>query len=206
MARRIARLTVFVFLVATLGVGCRSPYHADRGALGGGLLGLGAGAIVGNAVGNPVAGAAIGTGLGALGGAAIGQGMDEVEAKNRAMIEQHLGRTVVAGAVTTGEVVAMNAAGVDDQLICNHVRAHGMAVPLGSGDLIALKQQGVSAQVIEAMQTSPPQPVTIRDPAVRPVVIEEYHYGVPYWGPPPYRCRHPYPRHSGVSWGVAVGN
>jgi hypothetical protein len=206
MARRIPRLLVFLLLAAALGSGCQSPYHADRGALGGGLIGAGAGAIVGNAVGNPLAGAAIGTGLGAVTGAAIGQGMDEVEAKNRAMIEAQLGRNVAAGSVTPGEVVAMAAAGVDEQLICNHIRAHGMATPLTSGDLISLKQQGVSPTVIEAMQTSPPKQVVVREPAVQPVVVEEYHYGVPYWGPPPYRY-HPYPPHPpGVSWGVAVGN
>ena len=133
--------------------------------------------------------------------------MDEVEAKNRAMIEQQLGRQIVAGAVTTDEVVNMTNAGVDDQLIINHVRAHGMAVPLGSGDLILLKQQNISPSVIEAMQTSPPQRVVVAQPAPQPVIIEEYHYGGPYWGPPPYRYhRYHRPPPRGVSWGVAIGH
>ena len=188
--------------------GCNSPYHADRGALGGGLLGAGLGAIVGDAVGNAGAGTAIGAGMGALTGAAIGQGMDEVEAKNRAMIERQLGRSVVAGAVTIAEVVAMSNAGVDDTLIVNHIRAHGMASPLGSRDLISLKEQGVSTPVIEAMQAPPPRPVVVREPAPTPVIVEQYHYGPPYWGPPPYRYYpHRYrPRRSGVSWGVSVAN
>jgi hypothetical protein len=206
MARRNLVTVVSLLLVATIFAGCQSPYHSDRGALGGGLLGAGAGAIVGNAVGNPLAGAAIGAGLGTVTGAAIGQGMDEVEAKNRAMIEAKMGRAVAAGSVTPGEVVAMATAGVDEQLICNHIRAHGMAAMLTSGDLISLKQQGVSPTIIEAMQTSPPKTMVVQQPAVQPVIVEEYHYGVPYWGPPPYRY-HPYPpHHPGVSWGVAVGN
>jgi hypothetical protein len=200
-----------VSLLVVLGAGCQSPYHADRGALGGGLLGAGVGALVGNAVGNPGAGAAIGAGVGAVSGAAIGAGMDEVEAKNRAMIEQQLGRQIVAGAVTTDEVVNMTNAGVDDQLIINHVRAHGMAVPLSSGDLILLKQQGISPSVVEAMQTSPQRvaqgQVVVAQPAPQPVIVEEIHYGAPYWGPPPYHhYRHRYPPRPGVSWGVAVGN
>ena len=37
------------FLTVLLAAGCNSPYHADRGALFGGLLGAGTGAIVGDA-------------------------------------------------------------------------------------------------------------------------------------------------------------
>ncbi|MBN1590729.1 MAG: hypothetical protein JW888_14545 [Pirellulales bacterium] len=206
--RRFARLLTVAASMVLLAVGgCRSPYHADRGAVGGGLLGAGIGALVGDAAGNAGAGTAIGAGVGALTGAAIGAEMDENEARNRAMIEQQLGRQVAAGSVTTTDVVAMSNSGVDDPLIINHIRAHGMAAPLAAGDLISLKQQGVSAAVIEAMQTTPPpQPTTtvVQQPAPQPVIVEEYHYGYPGWGPPPRR-RHYRPR-PGVSWGVAFGN
>lgn len=53
--------------------GCGNPYDPGQRALGGGLLGAGAGALVGSAVGGgPAAatGALIGGGLGAVGGAA----------------------------------------------------------------------------------------------------------------------------------------
>jgi len=137
--------------------------------------------------------------------------MDDIEAKNRAMIEAQLGRRVVAGAVTIDDVLAMTQARVDDELIVNHVRIHGMAAPLQARDLIALQQQGVSAKVIKAMQDPPLPPrretVVMQQP-VRPVIVEEYHYGYPYpyWGPP---CYHYYPRHRhrpGVSWGISVGH
>ena len=189
----LAVLLLFALLSAA---GCRSPYHADQGALGGGLLGAGAGAIVGNAVGNPAGGAAVGAGLGALTGAAIGQGMDEVEANNRAMIEQQMGRAVAAGSVAPQEVIAMSQAGVDNSLIVNHIRANGMVAPPQSGDLIMLKQQGVGAEVIAAMQAPPPQQVIVQ-PAVRPVVVEEYHYGPGYYGPPRRRYHH---RGPSVHW------
>ena len=188
-------------------MGCQSPYHADKGALLGGLFGAGTGAIVGNQVGNPGAGAAIGAGLGALGGAAVGNAIDKSEARNRAAITQQLGRQVAAGAVTIDDVIAMTSAGVSDELIVNHVRAHGMAAPLQAGDLILLQQQGVSTRVVSAMQETPrpaAPPVVVQQSSPTPVIVEEYHYS-PYWGPRyhrPYRC----PPRSGVSWGVSVGN
>lgn len=197
-----AALLLFALVSAT---GCRSPYHADQGALGGGLIGAATGAIVGDAVGNTAGGAAIGAGLGALTGAAIGQGMDEVEANNRAMIEQQMGRAVAAGSVTMQEVVAMSQSGVDNSLIVNHIRANGMIAPPQSGDLIMLNQQGVGADVIAAMQAPPPQAQrVVVQPAVRPVIVEEHHYGPGYWGPP--RRRYHHPRHQGTSVHWSFGN
>jgi hypothetical protein len=123
--------------------------------------------------------------VGALSGAAIGHGQDEVEAKNRALIAQQLGRQVNPGAVTPTDVVTMIRAGVNEDLVINHVRAHGMAVPLQTNDLIYLQQQNISPRLIAAMQSAPPpapqqpQTVIVEESAPPPVVIG---YG-PYWGP-----------------------
>lgn len=54
----------------------------EKGTLGGGVLGAGAGALIGSAVGHPGAGAAIGGGLGALGGLAVGNEMQNREAQD----------------------------------------------------------------------------------------------------------------------------
>jgi len=200
-------------LMAFSTIGCQSPYRADQGALFGGLLGAGTGAIIGDAVGNAGAGTAIGAGVGALTGAAIGSEIDEIEAQNRAMIAQQLGREVRAGAVTIDDVVAMTQAGVQDELIVNHVRAHGVAAPLQASDLIFLQQQNVGTEVIKAMQAPPPQPkerVVVREPAPRPVIVEEHHYApAPYWwGPPRYPSHFHMRRHRrpGVSWGMSFHN
>ncbi|MBN2578768.1 MAG: hypothetical protein JXB10_07220 [Pirellulales bacterium] len=208
VARRFALLGILLLLA-----GCRSPYHSDQGALLGGLLGAGTGAIVGNAVGSTGAGAAIGAGVGALSGAAVGSGMDEIEARNRAQIEQQLGRQVAAGSVTVADVVSMTQAGVDPELIANHVRHNGPAAPLQTSDLIYLQQQGVSKKVIAAMQEPPrvvqPAAYTAAAPPRTVIVEDPYYYDYPppyYWGPPRYRYRC-YPRYRpGVSWGVTVGN
>ena len=174
-------LSSLAVVFAVVLTGCESPYHSDRGALLGGLLGAGTGAVIGGATGHPGAGAAIGAGVGALSGAAIGSGMDEIEAKNRAEIAQTLGRQVAAGAVTVNDVIAMTKARVNEELIVNHIRANSMAAPLQSADLIRLQQEGVSSRVIAQMQASPPRPVAVQ-PAPTPVIVEEYRYA-PYYGP-----------------------
>ena len=200
-----------LILLTLASAGCQSPYHADRGALFGGLLGAGTGAVVGDALGNTGAGAAIGAGVGALTGAAIGGEMDDMEARNRALIASQLGREIRAGAVTIDDVIIMSQSGVDDGLIVNHIRANGMVSPPGTHDLITLNSQGVSTQVITAMQEPPPAPrretVIVERPAPRPVIVEEYHYGPVYRRP--YYDHHVYrhhPRRSGVSWGMTFNN
>ena len=201
--KRLAAGWMALLVVVTLG--CRSPYHADRGALFGGLIGAGAGAIVGDQLGHAGAGTAIGAGIGALSGAAIGNEMDKTEARNRALIAQQLGRTVPAGAVHVDDVVMMSRSGVADELIINHVRAHGMAAPLQASDLRNLTQQQVSTAVIMAMQEPPkptPQPVVIRQPAPRPIIVEKHHYSPPVlWGhscEPHYYHHRPVHRHRSV--------
>lgn len=186
-------------------LGCQSPYHADRGALVGGLGGAGVGALVGSTVGKAGPGAAIGAGVGALTGAAIGNGMDEVEARNRALIEQTMQRRVTAGAVTIEDVMAMRNANVADELIINHIRYHGMVRELTAQDLIALQQQGLSPAVIKAMQEPPPsrrEAVLVSQPQGRPVIVEEHYYHDP-WAP--WWAYHPHHRWGHCAPGPRVG-
>jgi surface antigen len=214
MARRCLPRVVWLALLIPLGFGCASPYRSDQGALFGGLLGAGTGAAVGSALGHTGAGAAIGAGVGALSGAAVGGELDKMDAQNRALIEQRMGRPVSATPVTMDDVVNMTRSGVDEDLIATHVRTHGMIAPLQTADLIVLQQQGVSKRVIAAMQAPPPQPVAAAVyqgapvyAAPAPVFVEPYYYA-PY-GPHYYHFHHrpPPPRpHPGVSWGVSVSH
>jgi hypothetical protein len=138
--------------------------------------------------------------------------MDEMEARNRAMIAQQMGQQMAAGAVRVDDVVAMTRARVNEDLIVNHIAYHGPAAPLQPNDLIYLKQQGVSDRVVQAMQTTPPralqpvpaaQPVLVQ-PAPPPVVVHEYwdpYYPRGYYYHYPRPCRY---QPSGVSWGVSV--
>ena len=202
-----------VAVVSAIALGCNSPFYADKGALFGGLAGTGVGAVTGAAVGHPGAGALIGAGVGTLTGAAVGSGMDDIEARNRAEIASTLGRQVPPGNVTLPDVIAMTKAGVNEELIVNHIRGNGLAQPLQTGDLITLQNSGVSTRVIGALQSAPqhgaPAPAALGPVVGPPVAVPAYYpYPPPYWGPPPpyfyygYGGCRPRPR---VGWGVSVG-
>ncbi len=95
----------------------------------------------------------------------------------------------------------MTQAGVEPRLIINYVNTSGVAQPVTAQDVIYLHQQGVATDVIQTMQTPrvAERPVPVVTPA-QPVIIEEYHYGPPFFGPPRYY--HP-PRPSPhIGWGV----
>ncbi len=193
-----------VLMACTLG--CATSNHTERGAVGGGLLGAGTGAIIGSATGNAGVGTAIGAGLGALAGSTIGSEMDDIESENRAL-QQQLAQTPPPSAVSMQDVITMSQNQIDKSLIVNQIQANGVTAPLTSQDLIALKQQGIDTDVVQAMQTArvaTPRPTTvIAQPA--PVVVEEHYYSPYYYDPywPRRRCR---PCRPGVSWGVSVGH
>jgi uncharacterized membrane protein len=212
MFRRVFGIFVAATLLVSFSAGCRSTSYGDKGSLFGGLVGAGTGAAIGQQSGNPVAGALIGTAVGAVTGGAIGDGIDEDVARNRAEVEARMGRQMSA-AVTPEDVVAMSQAGLSDDVIATHIRAHGVARPPQVNDLITLRNQGVSDNVLKAMQSSPgPQAAMMNAPGASPVIIQERVYAPPpyygsYWGPPAYfgyRYGRPYGRpRPGYSFGVS---
>ena len=194
--------------------GCQTPYdHRSRQntrdfSLFGGLAGAGLGAALSKGNSNTGENALLGAALGALTGAAVGSHMDDVEARNQALFEQHLGRQL-AGAVTKDDVISMSQAGLGDEVIRTHIARHGIARPLTTQDLIKLSQQGVSDGVLQAMQ-APPIP-RIPPPSQVPVIVEEHYYGGPHFLPawsPHYGHHRPcYPhQRPGFSWGLSFGN
>lgn len=196
------RLWGMLLLASATLLGCATPDHTSQNALVGGLGGAGLGAIVGHAVGNTGAGALVGAAAGTLGGAAIGASQDEMEDRHRAELAAVAARQAPAGAVSIEEVVNMVHGGVNEELVINQVRTRGMVRPLQSSDLITLQGQGVSSQVIKAMQEAPAPrqggTVIVQQPA--PVIVEgsPYYYD-PYWGPH-YYYHHPGPR---VGWSMS---
>lgn len=171
--------------------GCASPYYTDQGALFGGLTGAGLGAVVGEATHHPLAGAAIGAVAGTVTGAAVGNGLDQMEARNRALIAQRMGRPVNPGAVRRDDVIAMVRAGVPEDVIINHIRYNGMAAPLQAGDLIVLQQNGVNPRIVQVMQ-APPAPAVVQ-PVPQPVMVQP----APVAYPAGYYVGPPYPVYSG---------
>lgn len=216
----------FIFLAwatccTVISTGCASATstNAGRGALFGGAVGTGVGALIGEATGNPLAGAALGAGVGALTGAAVGSSVDEQEARNQAQMQASYHQSVPGSGVTFEDVMTMSRAGVDDSIIINQVRSHGIARPLQTSDVIAMQQNRVSSRVIQALQAAPVggSPVVYQTagmplpsgppPGPPPVIIQESVVvgGGPYWrrrcGPwGPYGCG---PR---VGWGVSFGS
>ena len=66
---------------------------------------------------------------------------DQAEARNREAIAAQLGQQVPPGVVTVPEVINMVQARVNDDLIINHIHAHGMVAPPTSTDLIVLQAE-----------------------------------------------------------------
>jgi hypothetical protein len=185
-------------LLLLAATGCAS--HADRGAAIGGLGGAGVGALIGEASGHGAEGALLGAAVGALGGSAIGNSMDARDAEIRA----RMGRQM-SGAVSTGDVVAMVQSGVSEEVIATHIRTNGVQQRVQAGDLITLRNQGVSDYLINTMQTASVggavavQPAGYAQPVYAPpptVIVEERVYGPPgpyYWRRPHYHCPPPRP-------------
>jgi phage tail tape-measure protein len=70
-------------LMIASGAWAQSLSTTQKGLVGGGLLGAGAGAIVGAAVHHPIAGAAIGGGVGLVAGGAVGHELQNNETQQR---------------------------------------------------------------------------------------------------------------------------
>jgi hypothetical protein len=176
--------------------GCESASYGQRGTVLGALSGGGIGALIGHATGHTGAGALIGTGVGAVTGAAVGTTLDDIDARNRAEIAPQLGRQVDQGGATTTEVLAMTRAGVDPRLIINYVNNAGMVQPVTVQDVIYLHEQGVNADVIQAMQNvrlaqltpavvqvaPPQQTVIIEDDPWGSYSYPRYHFSYGYGG------------------------
>lgn len=201
--KQIYPLALFAICVGSA-IGCHTTSYAQRGAGLGALTGGLTGAAIGRHNGDTAVGALIGTAAGTLAGAAIGDGMDQDAARSQAIIEERLGRQL-AGAVTIDDTIAMTRAGLSEDVISTHIRANGVASTPSVGDLITLRDAGVSDGVIKAMQSTPLPTARVAAPEGA-VIIEEHHYIAP---PPPHVYHphhHGWPHHRrGLHWGVSLG-
>ena len=82
------KLVVCSALAVTLFGGCAQLNTTQKGALGGGMLGAGAGALIGRQSGHTAGGAAIGGALGALTGGVIGNQLQQGEERSAAQQAQ----------------------------------------------------------------------------------------------------------------------
>jgi outer membrane lipoprotein SlyB len=140
--------------------GCTTPDgQPDRtatGALTGGALGAGTGAIIGSASGRAGAGALIGGVIGALTGGIIGNAMDqqqrEILAQQNPVTLERVDRGQPLG---LADIKALAKSGVSDDIIISQIRNSRTMYRLSTAEIIDLKDSGVSPRVINFMINTP---------------------------------------------------
>jgi outer membrane lipoprotein SlyB len=141
-------------LVAT--VGCETPDRTGAGALTGGAIGAGTGAIIGSQGGHAGEGALIGGAIGALTGGIIGHSMDQ---QQRERLERESPQTVArieqGAPLGLADIKALARAGVSDEVIISQIRNSRMVYRLSTAEIIDLKDAGVSNRVIDFMINTP---------------------------------------------------
>jgi hypothetical protein len=157
----------------------------EKGALVGGGLGAGTGALVGSAVGHPGVGALVGGGVGAVAGAVTGDAIDRSEQRGQARLAAATAAPP-PGPLGVTDVVQMTHQHISDDIIVGQIRATNSVYHLSSQDIIWLKENGVSDLVIREMQTTAcraPRRYYAPAPAYAPVVYQ------PVYVEPPPRVR-----------------
>ncbi len=147
--------------------------------------GLGAltGAVIGHGTGHTEGGAIIGGVVGGMAGSLAGQSEDVHDERTNA-IRQASHQRVLANSLTNNDVTMMSVNQVGDQVIVNSIKTRGGIFDLSPNGIIALKQQGVSDQVIQAMQDSVQNPqVSIAPPVYREteVIVTPSYSLYPHW-------------------------
>lgn len=147
-------------LLAVMMVGCETPEgRMDRtasGALIGGALGAGTGAIIGSHGGHAGSGAVIGGALGALTGGIIGNAMDQQQRETLAQQSPDTLRRVEGGQpLGLADIKALSKAGMSDEVILSQIRNSRTVYRLTTAEIIDLKDSGVSQRVIDFMINTP---------------------------------------------------
>lgn len=190
-------------LASACPVAAQSTNTANGIALGG-VAGAITGGLIGKQNRETPEGALIGGAVGAIAGGLIGHSKDKQFAQNQyyqrqAVVQQQV---IMQHAVSMSDVINMSRSGLGDSLIVNHIQTNGVQQHLNTHDIIYLHNQGVSENVISAMQNASLEPVMAVAPVpVRPprtVVVErEFHTVAPryvphhYYRPAPYPYRRP---------------
>ena len=147
----------FVIMVAGLSLaGCYSPQGQPDYTASGALGGAAVGALLGSTGARPGQGAAIGAAVGAIAGGLVGHGMDQAQqARLRAQAPktwQHVQQSQPLG---IEDVKALAKAGVGDDLIISQIHNSRTVYHLGTGQIVDLKNSGVSEKVIDFMINTP---------------------------------------------------
>lgn len=153
--------------------GCETPEgRPDRtasGALAGGAIGAGSGAIIGSASGHAGEGALIGGAIGALTGGIIGHSMDQAQRESlQQQSPETLQRVEQGQPLGLADVKALAKASVSDEVMISQIRNSHTAYHLSTAEIIELKDSGVSEKVIDFMINTPGQYRPSRPPPPPP--------------------------------------
>lgn len=146
--------------LALLTVGCQNPAgqtnHAGNGALAGGAIGAGTGAIIGSTSGDAGEGALIGGAIGAVTGAIIGNSIDQSQRENvQQQSPQTMARVDTGQPLGLADIKALARAGVSDEIIISQIRSSRTMYRLSTAEILYLKDAGVSNRVIDFMINTP---------------------------------------------------
>ncbi len=141
-----------------------STLVAQQNTTGGAAVGGAAGAIIGGIIGHQndetPEGAIIGGVVGAVAGGLMGKAKDQQIARdqyyqNQIYQQQQQLNQMSKPCVAVNDVVTMCRSGLSDQVVINYLNTNGVERQLTVSEIINLHQQGVSENVITAMQRAP---------------------------------------------------
>ena len=136
-------LLILLLSLILVSSGCQSMGEKTKGgALIGGIVGAGAGGIIGHQSGHGLEGAAIGAAVGALSGGLIGSQLDKADQEAKATNPSHLGIL---------QIVDMASKGVPDDVIIDEINRTKSVYNLTSEVISYLKENKVSDKVIDEM-------------------------------------------------------
>jgi uncharacterized protein YcfJ len=153
MKQRFTAILISGIMVSQIGC-ASSPNRAAEGGIIGGLLGAGAGAIIGNQANDRdkgrTQGALIGGAIGALGGALAGSQVQKQPVQQQAAAGQEQANL---SQLPLSQIVELSRQGVHEDVIIDRIRLTNSIYRLSPTDIEYLRQNGVSQKVLMEMQS-----------------------------------------------------
>jgi hypothetical protein len=153
MKRMLGMVVAIGMLISQAGC-ASSPNRAVEGSVIGGLLGAGAGAIIGNQGHDRdqdrTRGALIGGAVGALGGALVGSQVQKQPAQQQAAAAGQQASN--PNQMPLSQIVDLSKQGVHEDVIVDRIRLTNSKYRLSQADVEYLQQNGVAHKVLLEMQ------------------------------------------------------
>ena len=154
MKRLFTAIPAIVVMITQIGC-ASSPNRAAEGGIIGGILGAGAGVIIGNQSHDRdkgrTQGALIGGSIGALGGALAGSQVQKQPAQQQSSVAGQQAQNT--SQLSLAQIVDLSRQGVNEDVIIDRIRMTNSVYRLSPADVDYLTQNGVSRKVLLEMQS-----------------------------------------------------